>query len=195
MAVCRWRNVRPSDTVYGGEKLVLEAESGSGKIRQAGSYCPDVIWRRRLTDDKQAGGSGCASCGHQDGTLLSTRCCTMQPDLAKGAARRYCARLDKGTTGLMVVAKTLVAQTDLLRSATVTRNTRPWWLEDDRWRQGGSAYRPAWHQPAKMAVAVGGAAVSHYRVISRFRAHTHVRVKLETGRTHRFRSHELHPFP
>jgi len=45
-------------------------------------------------------------------------------------------------------------------------------------------------QRQKMAVVAGGKqAISHYRVINRFRAHTHVKVKLETGRTHQIRVH------
>jgi 23S rRNA pseudouridine1911/1915/1917 synthase len=94
----------------------------------------------------------------------------------------------------MVVAKTLEAQTDLvgqLQARSVTREYEA--VVVGVMTAGGKVDQPiARHgtNRQKMAVMVGGKqAVSHYRVISRFRAHTHVRVKLETGRTHQIRVH------
>jgi 23S rRNA-/tRNA-specific pseudouridylate synthase len=60
-------------------------------------------------------------------------------------------------------------------------------------RQDQRADRPSRQQRQRMAVMEGGKpAVSHYRVLKRFRSHTHVRVKLETGRTHQIRVHMAH---
>ena len=97
----------------------------------------------------------------------------------------------------MVVAKTLQAQTNLvdqLQKRSVSRIyecivvgvvTAGGKIDAPIGRHGGMRQR--------MAVTDGGKpAVSHYRVLKRFRSHTHVRVKLETGRTHQIRVHMAH---
>ncbi|MDX2464700.1 MAG: 23S rRNA pseudouridine(1911/1915/1917) synthase RluD [Porticoccus sp.] len=104
-------------------------------------------------------------------------------------------RLDKETTGLMVVAKTLEAHHALikqLQSRTVTREYQA--VAQGVMTGGGSVDKPMGRHAqvrTKMAVVAHGGkeAVTHYRVIERFPHHTHIRVKLETGRTHQIRVH------
>ena len=103
-------------------------------------------------------------------------------------------RLDKDTSGLMVVAKTLTAQTDLVRQLqahTVTREYIALAAGDiDR---GGIVDAPIGRHPTRrttMAVVAGGKpARTHYRVIRRFGAATLLACRLETGRTHQIRVH------
>lgn len=189
------RTVRPRDTVYGGEKLVLDAEREVQGDWQPEAIALDVIYEDQalMVINKPAGLVVHPAAGHQDGTLLNALL-HHAPELAKVPRAGIVHRLDKDTTGLMVVAKTLEAQTDLvaqLQARSVTREYEA--VVVGVMTAGGKVDEPiARHgtNRQKMAVMVGGKqAVSHYRVITRFRAHTHVRVKLETGRTHQIRVH------
>ncbi|WP_339843383.1 23S rRNA pseudouridine(1911/1915/1917) synthase RluD [uncultured Halopseudomonas sp.] len=189
------RSVRPRDTVYGGEKLVLDAEREVQGDWQPEAIALDVIYEDQalMVINKPAGLVVHPAAGHQDGTLLNALL-HHAPELAKVPRAGIVHRLDKDTTGLMVVAKTLEAQTDLvaqLQARSVTREYEA--VTVGVMTAGGKVDQPiARHgtNRQKMAVMVGGKqAVSHYRVITRFRAHTHVRVKLETGRTHQIRVH------
>ena len=186
---------RTRDSVYGGEELTLDAER-----EVQGEWLPEAIELDIVYEDsallvinKPAGLVVHPAAGHQDGTLLNAllhHC----PELAKVPRAGIVHRLDKDTTGLMVVAKTIESQTDLvaqLQARTVSREYEC--VVIGVMTAGGKVDQPiARHgtQRQKMAVVAGGkTAISHYRVINRFRAHTHVKVKLETGRTHQIRVH------
>jgi len=134
--------------------------------------------------------------GHADGTLLNALLHHV-PDLINVPRAGIVHRLDKDTTGLMVVAKTLQAQTRLveqLQARSVSRIYEA--IVIGVIITGGTVDAPIGRhgqQRQRMAVVEGGKpAVSHYRVLERFRSHTHVRVKLETGRTHQIRVHMTH---
>ena len=132
--------------------------------------------------------------GHGDGTLLNAllhHC----DGLAAIPRAGIVHRLDKDTTGLMVVAKTLVAQADLvaqLQARTVSRKYNA--VVTGKLVAGGTVEAPIGRHPTlrtKMAVSRQGgkAAISHYRILNRFANFTHVEVSLETGRTHQIRVH------
>lgn len=106
-------------------------------------------------------------------------------------------RLDKETSGLMVVAKTLTAQTHLVRqlqARTVNRHYLA--LLEGRLIQGGVVDQPIGRHPrdrTKMAVvAMGKPARTHYTIRERFEQFTLIECKLETGRTHQIRVHMQH---
>lgn len=106
-------------------------------------------------------------------------------------------RLDKDTTGLMVVAKTLEAQHSLVAQLQVRDMSREYEaIVIGEMIAGGYVEEPIGRHPTKrtaMAVVPNGKeALTHYRIIEKFRAHTHLRLKLETGRTHQIRVHMSH---
>ena len=186
---------RTRDSVYGGEELTLDAEREVQGEWQPKAIELDILYEDSalLVINKPAGLVVHPAAGQQDGTLLNAllhHC----PELAKVPRAGIVHRLDKDTTGLMVVAKTIESQTDLvaqLQARTVSREYEC--VVTGVMTAGGKVDQPiARHgtQRQKMAVVAGGKqAISHYRVINRFRAHTHVKVKLETGRTHQIRVH------
>jgi 23S rRNA pseudouridine1911/1915/1917 synthase len=106
-------------------------------------------------------------------------------------------RLDKATSGLMVVARNLIAHkslVDALQARLVKREYLA--VVQTVLTAGGSVDAPIGRHPVdrkRMAVVPGGKeSLTHYRVEERFRAHTLVRVQLETGRTHQIRVHMAH---
>lgn len=190
--------VRPRDTVHGGSILALEAEQEAQGEWIAQDIELDIVYEddQILVINKPAGLVVHPAAGHADGTLLNALLHHV-PDIINVPRAGIVHRLDKDTTGLMVVAKTLQAQTKLveqLQSRSVSRIyecivigvvTAGGKINAPIGRHGGARQR--------MAVTEGGKpAVSHYRVLERFRSHTHVRVKLETGRTHQIRVHMAH---
>jgi 23S rRNA pseudouridine1911/1915/1917 synthase len=134
--------------------------------------------------------------GHRDGTLLNAllhHC----PKVATVPRAGIVHRLDKDTTGLMVVAKTLEAQTSLvtqLQDRSMGREYES--VVNGVMTGGGTVDEPMDRHPKqrqKMSVhPTGKEAKTHYRVLQKFSGHTHIRLKLETGRTHQIRVHMAH---
>ena len=190
--------LRPRDIVHSGAQLVLEAEQEAQGEWLAQDIELEIVYEDEhiLVIDKPAGLVVHPAAGHQDGTLLNALLYHV-PDIANVPRAGIVHRLDKDTTGLMVVAKTLEAHTKLvaqLQARSVSRIYEA--IVIGVITSGGTIDAPIGRhgvQRQKMAVVdAGKVAVSHYRVLERFRAHTHTRVKLETGRTHQIRVRMSH---
>ncbi|WP_334021252.1 23S rRNA pseudouridine(1911/1915/1917) synthase RluD [Alteromonas sp. S015] len=134
--------------------------------------------------------------GNPSGTVLNAllnHC----PEIDKVPRAGIVHRLDKDTTGLMVVAKTIPAQTHLVDQLQRREMSREYEaVALGTMVAGGIVDAPIGRHATKrthMAVReMGKPAVTHYRVIEKFRAYTHLRLKLETGRTHQIRVHMAH---
>lgn len=187
--------LRPRDVVHFGSVLELETEQEAQGEWVAQDIPLNIVYEDDdlLVIDKPAGLVVHPAAGHADGTLLNALLHHV-PDIINVPRAGIVHRLDKDTTGLMVVAKTLEAHTQLvaqLQARTVSRIYEC--IVIGVVTSGGTVDAPIGRSSAnrqRMAVIEGGKpAVSHYRVLERFRSHTHVRVKLETGRTHQIRVH------
>ncbi|MGF1643943.1 MAG: 23S rRNA pseudouridine(1911/1915/1917) synthase RluD [Thiotrichales bacterium] len=131
--------------------------------------------------------------GNWSGTLLNGLL-DRYPELSAVPRAGIVHRLDKDTSGLLVVARTLTAHKHLvaaLEARTVSRTYAA--LVEGQLVAGGTVSAPIARHPVdrkRMAVVQGGkTAVTHYRIARRYAAHTLLEVRLETGRTHQIRVH------
>jgi 23S rRNA pseudouridine1911/1915/1917 synthase len=134
--------------------------------------------------------------GHRQGTLVNglLHYC---PALESVPRAGIVHRLDKDTTGLLVVAKNLRSHNGLvqqLQARTISRQYQA--VVQGVMTAGGTVSEPLGRHPVnrikRAVVRNGQEAVTNYRVLKRFRAHTHIQVNLETGRTHQIRVHMAH---
>ena len=184
--------------LLGGETLTI-----SVVLKPEGNWVAEDIPLNIVYEDdhiivvnKPAGLVVHPAAGNRDGTMLNAllhHCSQLESVPRAGIVHR----LDKDTTGLMVVAKTLQAHTHLveqLQARTVKREYEA--VVIGVMIAGGSVDQPIGRhakQRTKMAVISDGKqARTHYSVIKRFEGHTYVRLKLETGRTHQIRVHMAH---
>lgn len=134
--------------------------------------------------------------GNPDGTLLNALL-NHDPDLARLPRAGIVHRLDKDTSGLLVVARTLPARTRLVEMLAAHEVHRRYLaIVNGVPVAGGSVNAPLDRHPVdrvRRAVRAGGRpAVTHYRVRAKFRAHALLQCDLETGRTHQIRVHMAH---
>ncbi len=193
------------DKVLGGQWLTLNVVLEAEGEWQAQPVPFDIVFEDDsiIVVNKAAGLVVHPGAGNTDNTLLNGLLYHCEQLISVPRAG-IVHRLDKDTTGLMVVAKTLDAHHALvsqLKERTVKRLYQA--LVLGVMTSGGSVDAPIGRHPTnrtRMAVLRPGRetsgryreAVSHYRVLKRFSTHTHVEVALETGRTHQIRVHMAH---
>ena len=187
---------KPKQTVLGGERVELKVEIETDLNAPAQDIPLNIIYEDDsvMIINKSVGMVVHPGAGNPDGTIMNALL-FHNPDLRDVPRAGIVHRLDKDTSGLMVVAKTIPAQThlvDQLQRHDVERIYDA--VVVGKMSVGGTVDKPIGRSPkdrTKMAIREFGGkdAVSHYRVLERFREYTRVRVKLETGRTHQIRVH------
>jgi 23S rRNA pseudouridine1911/1915/1917 synthase len=190
---------RPADAkrkVWGGERVAVAAAARAPEppgraeaIALAIVYEDDAI----LVVDKPAGLVVHPGAGIREGTLLNALL-HHAPQLARVPRAGIVHRLDKDTSGLLVVARTPEAQTDLVRQLAARSVKREYLaLVHGRVANDGAIDAPIGRHPvARTRMAVTGRgrpARTRYRVLERFARATLLAVTLETGRTHQIRVH------
>ncbi|MDR1709514.1 MAG: 23S rRNA pseudouridine(1911/1915/1917) synthase RluD [Candidatus Accumulibacter sp.] len=186
----------PKFRLWGNEIVeVAEAPDDSALSLRPEAIALDVVHRDAaiLIIDKPAGLVVHPGSGNPGGTLQNALL-HYDPALEQVPRAGIVHRLDKDTSGLMAVARTPEAQTDLVRQLQARAVTRRYLaLARGRIERGGAVEAPIGRHPTqrtKMAVvARGKPARTHYRVIERFADCTLVECALDTGRTHQIRVH------
>ena len=190
------RAALPREKVWGGERLHVEAAADPRLLPHRPQAIPlEIVFEddALIVIDKPPGLVVHPGSGNWEGTLLNALL-QHAPTLADVPRAGIVHRLDKETSGLIVVAKTLVAQTDLVRQLQARTVSRVYAaVVHGALARDGKIEAPIGRHPVsrtRMAVvARGKAAVTHYRVESRWAEATLLECRLETGRTHQIRVH------
>jgi len=189
---------RPRDTVLGGETLELTAELEQQSEDRPQAIPLDIVYEDEhlLVVNKPVGMVVHPGAGNPDGTLVNALL-HHDPDLALLPRAGVIHRLDKQTSGLLVVGKTQAAFQALVADLAERRIGREYdAIVVGHLIAGGTVDAPigrhARDRQRQAVVPQGKPAVSHYRVVEQFGEHTWLRVTLETGRTHQIRVHMAH---
>lgn len=193
------KNLRQRDSLQGGEKIEIQAEYESQTQTWQSEDIPiDIIFEDEhiIVLNKPPGLVVHPGAGNPEHTLLNAllyHC----PALEQLPRAGIIQRLDKDTSGIMVVTKTLPAHTwlvDQLQKRLIKREYQA--IVSGVITAGGTVDAPIGRHRLKrkqMAIIESGkAAVTHYRILKKYSGFTHVLLQLESGRTHQIRVHMAH---
>ena len=187
------------DKMWGGEVIRVWPEPEPGSTPDAPEAIPlDIVFEDAalLVVNKPAGMVVHPGNGNPRGTLLNALL-HHAPQLSAIPRAGIVHRLDKDTSGLLVVAKTLKAQTDLVRQLQARSVKREYYaLVQGEVDRAGTVDAPLArhpiHRTRRSVHPLGKRAVTHYEVMERYPSATLLRCSLETGRTHQIRVHMAH---
>ncbi|MCF6323091.1 MAG: 23S rRNA pseudouridine(1911/1915/1917) synthase RluD [Gammaproteobacteria bacterium] len=192
------KQLRSKDKLRGGEQIEITVELEEEVDSKPEAIPLDIVYEDEsiLVINKPVGLVVHPAVGNREGTMLNALL-HHAPELTSVPRAGIVHRLDKETSGLLVVARTLKSQkvlTEQIQRREFEREYQT--VVNGVMTAGGTVDAAIGRHPTvrtRMAVVGRGKeARTHYRVIKRYRAHTHVLVKLETGRTHQIRVHMAH---
>ncbi|CAA2929512.1 23S rRNA pseudouridine(1911/1915/1917) synthase RluD [Arsenophonus endosymbiont of Bemisia tabaci] len=189
---------RPKEKVFGSEQIAIDVLIEEDMRWQPQNIPLNIVYEddEIVVINKPGDLLVHPGSGNPDGTVLNALL-YRYPEIVNVPRAGIVHRLDKDTTGLMVIAKTIPAQTHLVEALQLREITREYEaVVNGRMTAGGTVDEPIARHPTKrthMAIhPLGKPAITHYRVMEHFRAHTRLRLRLESGRTHQIRVHMAH---
>jgi 23S rRNA pseudouridine1911/1915/1917 synthase len=192
------RQLRAKDKILGGEQVQIAARLQADERVAPEAQPLAVVHEDRaiFVIDKPAGMVVHPGAGNPNQTLQNALL-ALDPQLALVPRAGLVHRLDKDTSGLLVVARTPEAHARLVAALAAREIERSYLaICTGAMTGGGTVDAPIGrHRTQRIRMAVrndGREAITHYRIAKRYRAHTLVRVQLETGRTHQIRVHLAH---
>ena len=189
---------KPKDKVNGSQMVMLSLNKKQNNDWSAENIDLNIVFEDEdiIIINKPFGLVTHPGAGNWNGTLANALL-YYDPKLSKLDRAGIVHRLDKNTSGLMVIARNEKSQKYLveqIQSHSVVREYSA--IVYGHMISGGSVHDPIGRDPKdrmKQTVSSNGKdATTHYRVIDRFKSHTHVKAILETGRTHQIRVHLSH---
>ena len=189
------KSMRPRDKVHGGEQVVIRAEIESQISASPEDIPLEIVFEDEhlIIINKPAGLIVHPGAGNPQHTLMNALLHHDQ-QLEQVPRAGIIHRLDKDTTGLLVIARTPQSHTFLVEHLQARKIHRQYvTIVTGIMTAGGTVDQAIGRHPkhrTKMAVVKNGrSAITHYRIIKKYRHHTQLQVNLETGRTHQIRVH------